>query len=286
MSESSTVARTEQPVFVGGMFKSGTSLLRAMLGQHSRLASGLETYWFELPWDGPREALYERIDRLATFFDFAVADVRAMAEASPDAPGFLDRLLGAYAARSGKPRWVEKTPGNVAHLQRIFATWPGAKAIHILRDPKDIYASLRQARKWDDPEAFAERWCAIVGGCAREKEGPGFRPERFLEIRYERLATDPEPVMREVVAFLDEPWEPAAGQFGGRAEDFDKVLAATGKASTTLDRLRQPLSSDRVALWRQVLQPADVEAMRAAIVARGFGELLARVEAETQGAEA
>ena len=31
------------PVFIGGMYKSGTSLLRAMLGRHSRLFAGLET---------------------------------------------------------------------------------------------------------------------------------------------------------------------------------------------------------------------------------------------------
>ena len=38
------------PIFIGGMFKSGTSLLRAMLGQHSAIASGLETYWFDWDW--------------------------------------------------------------------------------------------------------------------------------------------------------------------------------------------------------------------------------------------
>ena len=33
------------PAFVGGMYKSGTSLLRAMLGRHSRIFTGLETQW-------------------------------------------------------------------------------------------------------------------------------------------------------------------------------------------------------------------------------------------------
>jgi len=36
------------PIFVGGYFKSGTSLLRALLGQHPDVASGLETHWFAI----------------------------------------------------------------------------------------------------------------------------------------------------------------------------------------------------------------------------------------------
>jgi hypothetical protein len=38
-------------IFIGGMFKSGTSLLRVMLGQHLAISAGLETAWFQLDWD-------------------------------------------------------------------------------------------------------------------------------------------------------------------------------------------------------------------------------------------
>ena len=40
-----------EPIFIGGIFRSGTTLLRAMLGQHPNIAAGLETYWFDIDWD-------------------------------------------------------------------------------------------------------------------------------------------------------------------------------------------------------------------------------------------
>lgn len=48
MSENEGIQVNNAPIFIGGLYKSGTSLLRAMLGQHSNIASGLETFWFDL----------------------------------------------------------------------------------------------------------------------------------------------------------------------------------------------------------------------------------------------
>ena len=36
------------PIFIGGMFKSGTSLLRRLIGSHPTIFAGLETNWFRL----------------------------------------------------------------------------------------------------------------------------------------------------------------------------------------------------------------------------------------------
>ncbi|MDZ7696604.1 MAG: sulfotransferase [Deltaproteobacteria bacterium] len=71
------------PIFIGGLYKSGTSLLRAMLSQHSSIVGGLETFWFDLDfsgktqsihnvrnWDATRsEPLHDHITRLANFYD-------------------------------------------------------------------------------------------------------------------------------------------------------------------------------------------------------------------------
>lgn len=44
---SSSMASGGSPVFIGGIFKSGTSLVRVMLGQHSSFFAGLETQWMK-----------------------------------------------------------------------------------------------------------------------------------------------------------------------------------------------------------------------------------------------
>ncbi len=269
------------PIFIGGMFKSGTSLLRAMLGQHSAIASGLETYWFDWNWSAREsDGMKVMYGRLAHFFDMSVAEVTGMAIDSATAEEFLATLMTEVARRQGKPRWAEKTPGNVAHADRIWAAWPDAKIVHIIRDPRDVFASLVEARKWDSPDEFADRWVSTIGRGLRLKGEINPSAKSYLAIRYEDLIAAPEQTMRRVIEFIGEPWEAAIAQFNGRQEDFDKVLEATGKASTTLERLKEPLTGDRVGIWPQVLSQAQVVAIQQAVAARGFADLYDRLTTE------
>lgn len=270
------------PIFIGGMFKSGTTLMRAMLAQHTSIASGLETYWFDFDWQDRHSAVMrDRFDRLANYFDLNRAEIDQVATTTPTPERFLDALMTRVAVLENKPRWAEKTPGNIAHLDRIWAAWPSAQVIHIIRDPRDVFASLIEASKWDTPQEFADRWCATIGRGSEllSKWKPG--DDTYLEIRYERLISEPEATTRNILEFLNEPWEPQVANFSGRAEDYDKVLHATGKASTTLERLREPLTAQRIGIWRRVLDEKQLSAMQNAISSRGFGELYEHIISES-----
>lgn len=269
---------SHSPIFIGGLFKSGTTLLRSMIGQHSRIASGLETYWFDLAWQGPRDADFmKRIDWLATFYGISPEAMVRYLDA-PSAEAFLDRLLSGYAEAEGKPRWAEKTPGNILHMDRILSAWPDARIVHIIRDPRDVFASLRQAKKWDTVEEFMSRWLEFLGTVETVRSRGLLIPESYLEIRYEGLVTEPEAVMREVIAFVGEPWEPAVGTFAGKPEEFEKVRNVTGKESSTLKRLGEPISPKRVAIWHDVLAPEEVEEIHRVAEEHGLGELMRSLE--------
>jgi hypothetical protein len=263
------------------MFKSGTTLLRAMLGQHSGIASGLETYWFDWDWsqretDGMRRTL----ERVAGYFDMSAERVIGLAGSAATPEAFLSILMDELARKEGKRRWAEKTPGNIAHIDRIWRAWPDAQILHIIRDPRDIFASLVEARKWDSAGEFAERWVATIGRGESLVSELKPKAQSYLAVRYEDLIRQPEVTMRGVVEFLREPWEAQVAAFSGRQEDFDKVLEATGKASTTLERLKEPLTGERVGIWAQVLSPAQLAEIRQAVAARGFGDLYDRITRE------
>ncbi len=271
------------PTFIGGAFRSGTTLLRAMLAQHSAIASGLETYWFECdPRGRDTPAFRDRMDKLASFFeiDRALLDDFAARSSSPAA--LLDRFMGEVARRQGKPRWAEKTPGNVAHIKEILAYWPGAHILHIVRDPKDVFASLERGGKSGGPSGFADIWCNVVAKGRRDAAALGIVGSQYLELRYETLVTAPEATMRQVLDFIALPWEPQVARFAGKQDEFDKVLAVTGKASTTLDALRQPLNQDKLGAWARLVTPQQIEAVRHEVAARGFGEMFAEDEAASE----
>jgi hypothetical protein len=279
-----TVFDLASPIFVGGMFKSGTSLLRVMLGQHSSISAGLETAWFELDWEKKLgrggESLAKYVARTAEFYGEDGDVAQAMAADSADALAFIDQLLGAKTRRDGSRRWAEKTPGNVRFADHIFRRWPDARMVHILRDPRDTFASLRQIAKWDTPTEFASRWCDTFGAWEGFKSDGVATSANALEVRYESLVLKPALTMGRVLEFLGEPWEPAVGEHTGQTNDYLRVLKATGKASSTLARLSEPMSVSRIGIWQDTLTSNDLSEAEQCVADRGLTDVYQRCFAE------
>ena len=191
---------------------------------------------------------------------------------------FLDLFLGYYAASLGKRRWAEKTPGNILHLDKILAGWPSAKLVHVIRDPRDVFASLKQAKKWDTCEIFSELWCRYLGSVQKFKTNLDLNPQCFLEIRYETLVTQPRGAMKRVIAFVGEEWEEDIENFQGQQGDYDRVLKYTGKASTTLERLKEPLSRKRIGIWRDHVTEEEMNKIHREVEKQGLLDLMMRIE--------
>lgn len=262
------------PIFIGGLFKSGTSLLRAMLGQHSAIASGLETYWFDLNWKSKDDEFWERINLLSKFYEADENETHNLVDESENVAQFLNNFLTKYTVRLSCQRWVEKTPGNIKHLDRIFQYWPDAKVIHIIRDPRDVFASLREAKKWDSLDKYVALWCDFFQKAERFKAENRSKNEQIMEVRYEDLVLDSVTTMKSVLKFIGEPWEDAVAQFMGKNEDYEKVLKYVGKASTTLDRLRSPLTKSRVGIWKMVLKKEELKELENQIKKMGLLDLM------------
>ena len=206
------------PIFIGGMYKSGTSLLRAMLGRHSRLFAGLETQWLHEAWDGAgNDGRSAWLRRTSVFFETTPDELAGACGSAGDVETCLDRVMGYLAGRAGKPRWIEKTPGNAGVIGRILSCWPAARVLHITRDPRDVYASLIESGKWTEPGEFATRWCATAGAARRWLAEQGGRHPAYYEMQYERLVTAPLVEIGKVLAFIGEPWQAARRGVRGSA---------------------------------------------------------------------
>lgn len=271
------------PIFVGGVYRSGTSLLRAMLSRHSNIAGGLETFWFDLDfagkaqgnnirnWDGTRcEPLHEHVYRLTDFYDLDKEFVLSLTEKCSTGEEFIDRFMAEYTKRKEKLRWVEKTPANILHMKRIFTFWPKGRFIHVIRDPRDVYSSVRRTGKWSEPEIFAKLWIKFINAYVDAKQK---LPQEFImEVRYENLVHEPEQTIRTVLDFIREPWEEEVANFKGESTDFEKVKSLTGKSSTTLEMLSKPLVKNRVGAWRDELQEKVLKDLEMIIEDQGFAE--------------
>jgi hypothetical protein len=205
------------PIFVVGFQRSGTTLLQSILGSHPRIAAPPETYFLmrivelqdyygDLHDDERlRRVLHETLNPPvpllaqsgfdeAKLFDAARATDRSYR-------ALIDTVLSDFAARHGKARWSEKSPGQLAG--RLLHLFPDGQAIHIVRDPRDVIASSlstpwRRTGLRDEVEA----WRTFT--LANARSGMEVGPDRFLQVRYEDLTNDPSAVVRLVCSFLQE----------------------------------------------------------------------------------
>ena len=282
--------RSRAPIFLGGLMRSGTTLFRAMLGQHSAVASGLETHWFEIDWDAQRgrngEPMADYLHRIGAFFDVEATIVDHLMATVDSAPAYLDAFMSEVARRMGKRRWAEKTTANVRVMDRIFEYWPDAQFVHIVRDPKDVFASFRRSNKYGGAADYGNLWCDFFADLERFKREIPLGREQLLEVRYENLVLQPAREMRRALDFLGEDWEPAVAIFQGNRKEYDKVVTLTGHASSTLESIGRPLSRDRIGVWSEVIDEDDLATARAVVARHGLGDLFARIESETLAAGA
>lgn len=259
-------------LFVVGCERSGTTLLRAMLDCHSRLAVPPESY-FLIPlmkqpysrdtflrllaghrrfirWDLPIEEVAEALDD---------ADAR-------DLPAAVRVLYRTYAASQGKTRWGDKSPGYVRHIRALAGLLPEAHFVHIIRDGRDVALSWLEASFGPETiEEAAERWRKDVMGGRRA--GRNHAEGRYMEVRYERLVAHPKKVLRRICAFAGLAFEEAMLDYPRRAED---VIVAT-LAPESHQRLHRP-PTPGLRDWRTEMDPAD-----ARIFQEVSGGLLARL---------
>jgi Sulfotransferase family len=228
------------PVFILCAARSGSTLLRAVLGSHSQLYA---------PPEIPLQHLTAQADT-----QWIRASLAALRLTHEDLDYLLwDRVIADALRRSGKPTAVVKTPSNVLIWPRIADCWPDARFIFLLRHPAAAVRSLHTA--WDPA------WHPGEEGSLAEAIGKGLRYMTAVEearralpgytIRYEDLAATPAEAIGPVCEFLRVPFEPGMldyGRFAGH-----RFAAGLGDAS---DKIK----SGRIQAGVPPPRPADVPA--------------------------
>jgi hypothetical protein len=251
------------PIFVFGADRSGTTLLRAMLDAHPRIAIGPETNLVEAI-GALRDA--QASDPHRPLSDRGVP-VRALDRA---VRAYIERLLMELAGE--KPRVGEKTPANLYHVHLLARLFPRARFIHVVRDGRDVAASL-VAQAWRDPASGALfSHCSDPVSAARywqEAAGRAFfgvarAPGRALTIHYDALVAEPEATLRRVLRFLGEPWSASVLDPGAGARFSER------EASTAA--VREPIHGRAVSRAQR-----DFDAPTLAAVEAACGSLLREV---------
>jgi hypothetical protein len=191
------------PVYLFGATRSGTTWLQNMLGSHPAIATPQEldlmsryvapwrqTWESQLPasaadWHRHR---YKGLPSILTeeVFDGVITDAVAR---------IYEEVL---AAKPGATTVLEKVPGYGEHAALILRHVPNARFVHLIRDGRDVVASLQRAatgwgRGWAPSSAQRGAWVwrtNVENGRAAGRLTPS-----YLELRYEALTSAEGPAL-------------------------------------------------------------------------------------------
>ncbi|MDP6889702.1 MAG: sulfotransferase, partial [Phycisphaerales bacterium] len=219
------------PVLVVGMYRSGTTLTEQILSAHPRVNAG-----------GESPAMPDAAGHLATAMGginhFPRHIGKVPQEQVEEAAAIYHDRIQSHAGTGDYV--VDKLPMNYLNLGIASMILPNARVLHIVRDPMDTALSC-YSNSFASQMSFTADLEHLGHAISQQQRIMKHWSEvvdlPMLEIRYETLAADPKPTLRDVLDFLDLPWDNALLRF-----HESKRVAAT----PSMDQVRQPINTSAV----------------------------------------
>jgi len=257
------------PLFVVSMYRSGASLLYALLNKHPKVALTFEADLWLLRSVFRKPARWCDWAARWEFWASALTRHRITANDLPrgvaDYPTAFTAVHKAYAARKGAVIWGDKSPHYYDSLPALARLFPQARFIIQWRDPvASANAIARAARSGN--HYFQQRGARLRGliGYQVLKRGVDSllsRGQPVCQVTYEELTNDTAKVMREVCHFLEIPYRDELANlrdadrsaiFNGEHHSLvrgDKIVSTP--RSVILDRAARKKIEGYVKLWKR-----------------------------------
>ncbi|MGH8371740.1 MAG: tetratricopeptide repeat-containing sulfotransferase family protein, partial [Gammaproteobacteria bacterium] len=227
--------QTDLPVFIVGMPRSGTTLTEQILARHPTVHSGGEMVLLHNILRRQLGQQYRR-ELAAGLLGLDTATFSGIA---------TELISGLQRQANDALRMTDKMPSNFLLTGWLHALLPNARIIHCRRDPLDTcvscYTTLfnRGHEFSNDLNDLGLYYRVYLDMMARWR---ALLPaDRLLEIDYESLVADPEPIVRNLLDFIGLPWHQDC-------LDFGKTSKTVQTASVL--QVRQPLYASSVGRWR------------------------------------
>ena len=235
-------AGSDEPIFILGLPRSGSTLIEQILASHS-LIEGTQ----ELPNIMAISRDIKLIDQKNGYPD----NLLKLNQSSFDELGkkYIDETKWA---RSSKPFFIDKMPNNFFHIGLIKLILPKAKIIDARRNPMDAcFSCFKQyfakgqhftydlddiARYYKDYVRLMDYWNKLF-------------PDEIFTIHYEQIIENPNDRIFDLLEFCNVKFE-------DNCLNFHKSKRAVKTASS--EQVRQPMYKTGINYWRNYIKNLDV----------------------------
>ncbi len=239
-------------IIIGGLPRSGTSLVRAMIGSHPKIA----IHKWELPfWTQiyakyldkslSKKSLENLLNELFLSYPMVKSDVKITIEdvknelVKNDYPqnslSIYKIILEKYLIGRGKQIVGIKTPFNEFWIKNIIDHFPSIKFIHVVRNPIDVAISLKKANEnwWGGSISYFQHIYYWHKSYQIAQEYSSKFPKNHFIVQYEKVVSDGEVSLREICRFLQIDYHPdmlnMEGQPGWAGENSSFKKGARAK---------------------------------------------------------
>ncbi len=228
---------SSKPIFVIGMPRSGTTLIEQVLGAHPNCFGAGELGRMDNLEVGFRSA-YSNGNHIANIVQNAKNN--ELWSRAEEVLNLLEKLAGPT------PKYViDKMPTHYATMGLSALYFPNAKFIHVQRHPADSFISAFQNNMNESHAYSYDQATYVEAYLAKESIMAHWLacfPDRIYDLQYERLVVKPEETIRDVLQFLNLPWDESCMQFfnkGGMIKTFSRAQA------------RNPIYTSSVYRWKK-----------------------------------
>ncbi len=241
------------PIFIVGQPRTGTTLVERIMTAHSDVGSAGELQQFAMS--------IKRLTGVTSPKPMTAEIINEAAGIDPAALGSM-YLETTRALRPTTLRFVDKMPVNYLYVPLIAAAFPNAKIIHVTRDPLDsCFSSYKQlfadayyhsydleemARHHVRYRRLMAKWVDLLG-------------PQMLEVNYEKIVEETEINSRNIIDYLDLPWQDECLNFHKQSSSVTTASAA---------QVREQAHTRSVGLWRRY--EAQLGSARKILARNGF----------------
>lgn len=238
--------------FLGGTGRCGSSLLGDLLAFHPNVTYFHETRFITDPGglcdyvEGKVTARQFKKNFLTRFRPVMLRGIKARNgkyHSRPVLELFFSTLFhGRQRARAasdfinaifnwGDDIWVEKTPRSIVRVKTLHKIFPSLRYIHMIREPKDIFASLK-TKTWGpkSPQKFVEWYNDLMGRAWQQR----LRLRQYIVLSLEKLTSEPEQTLARILYFMKIP------------EPFPVERMTTFISDPHIGRWKRELSKDEI----------------------------------------
>lgn len=249
-------SRNMSIVFVGGMPRSGTTLLRVMLDSHPDIRCGGET------------RVIPRLLNLRNSWLKAPFESQRLLEAGITAD-VLDRAVGEFMleiiARHGRPakRLCNKDPFTLKSAIYIQSLFPNARFLFLIRDGRAVAHSIVSRKVTisgfdiTDYRQCLKKWNSATSSMYDQCKSLG--PKVCHPVYYEQLVLHPEQTLRGIMKFLELPWSETVLHHEKYINQPDGIELSKLERST--DQVVKPVNTETLSKWVGAMPPDVVRDM-------------------------